>query len=51
MTKRTHDVLFVIGLLIVPIVHFCLFWIYVNFSSISMGGVYVRVFRNVLRRT
>ena len=39
MTKRTHDVLFVIGLLIVPIVHFCLFWIYVNFSSISMSFI------------
>lgn len=39
MNKKTKDILFTIGLLVIPILHFCVFWLYVNFSSISMAFI------------
>ena len=36
-TKRVRDYIFVYGLLVIPILHFLVFWLYLNFSSILLA--------------
>lgn len=37
LKKKTIDGIFIIEMLALPVLHFLLFWLYVNFSSITLA--------------
>ena len=35
--KSTNEIIFIVAMMAIPVLHFCLFWLYINFDTVAMS--------------
>lgn len=35
--KSTNEIIFILAMMFIPVTHFCLFWLYINFDTVAMS--------------